>query len=209
MDKTVSLDSTTVQFNKTPTQPGVTAFFCSPIQFHNVFLQNTDPLMRDSVLLRLAKSYVTASSWQSHGAIRQKQTRSCAISKSPTMVLRILWSFEVRFRIKAIPLIASTCQTRPWFAYATNLVLPTSLLSNRSKQTLHRDFANSVNAFVKPSLHLTLEYSVAGILLCLYILVRDSKDFHVIPFSWGLDSVVESSKLLNQKYLFIASRKVR
>ena len=78
-------------------------------------------------------------------------------------VLRILQSFEVSFRIKAIPLIASTCQTRPWFAYATNLVLPTSLLGDRSKQTLHRDVANSLNVLVKPSLHLTLEYSVAGI----------------------------------------------
>ena len=78
-------------------------------------------------------------------------------------VLRILQSLEVSFRIKAIPLIASTCQTRPWFAYATNLVLPTSLLGDRSTQTLHRDFANSLNVLVKPSLHLTLEYSVAGI----------------------------------------------
>ena len=160
-------------------------------------------------MLSHAKSCVTVSSWRSHGAIRQKQTRSCATSKSPVMVLRILWSFEVSFRIKAIPLIASTCQTRLWFAYATNLVLPTSLLGDRSKQTLHRDFANSLNVLVKPSLHLTLEYSVAEILLCLYILVLDSKDFHASPFSWGLDSVVESSKLLNQKYLFIASRKVR
>lgn len=42
-------------------------------------------------------------------------------------VLRILQSFEESFPIKAIPLIASTCQTRPWFAYATNLGLPTSL----------------------------------------------------------------------------------
>lgn len=98
-------------------------------------------------------------------------------------VLRILQSLEVSFRMKAIPLIASTCQTRPWFAYATNLVLPTSLLGDRSKQTLHRDFANSLNVFVKPSLHLTLEYSVARILLCLYTLVRDSKDFHASPFS--------------------------
>ena len=84
-------------------------------------------------------------------------------------VLRILQSFEVRFRIKGIPLIASTSQTRPWF--------------DRSKQTLHRDVANSLNVFVKSSLHLTLEDSVAGILLCLYILVLDSKDFHVSPFS--------------------------
>lgn len=160
--------------------------------------------MRDSVLLSHAKSCVTASSWQSLGAIRQKQTQSCATSKSPMMhgffvkdvkVLRILQSFEVRFRIKGIPLIASTSQTRPWF--------------DRSKQTLHGDVANSLNVFVKSSLHLTLEDSVAGILLCLYILVLDSKDFHVSPISWGLDSVVESSKLLNQKYLFIASRTVR
>ena len=174
--------------------------------------------MRDSVLLSHAKSCVTASSWQSLGAIRQKQTQSCATSKSPMMhgffvkdvkVLRILQSFEVRFRIKGIPLIATTCQTRPWFAYASNLVLPTSLLGDRSKQTLYRDVANSLNVFVKSSLHLTLEDSVAGILICLYILVLDSKDFHASPFSWGLDSVVESSKLLNQKYLFIASRTVR
>lgn len=98
-------------------------------------------------------------------------------------VFRILQSFEVRFRIKGIPLIASTCQTRPWFAYASNLVLPTSLLGDRSKQTLQRDVANSLNVFVKSSLHLTLEDSVSEILLCLYTLVRDSKDFHVSPFS--------------------------
>ena len=70
-----------------------------------------------------------------------------------------------------------------------------------SKQTLHWDVANSLNVFVKSSLHLTLEDSVAGILLCLYTLVLDSNDFHASPFSWGLDSVVVSSKLLNQKYL--------
>lgn len=67
--------------------------------------------------------------------------------------------------------------------YATNLVLPTSLLGDRSKQTLQRDVANSLNVFVKPSLHLTLEDLVAGILLSLYTLVRDSKDFHASPFS--------------------------